>query len=246
MIFEDRNKNYLLELLRGKEDERIGELFPGQNSKLWSTFSYKDKYYTIKNIVDDMLELAPFGDPRLPALVKFVEERRNVRLWDAYHYRYTKAHRGSIRRELQKRYRKYRIQRKKEQELVRVEQQRLEAETLENKKEIAVIEFDIELTQRIADNNIPKDDRRNLSLQEAHKLLIEEYTAQGLTGVVQQLKSHPARQEETFDEVADRIKNIYLKKYDLFHYSEFKEALDARAVKTKRFFYKGKDLYPKK
>lgn len=239
-------KNHLVKCLNKREAEKIKRLFENIDSPLWSEYSFKDKYYTLACILNDILKIAPWGDKRLPRLIKFVEKQMDITLWDRHHYRWTKPHRGSLKKHINKQFLKYRDQKqielKEEQEKIKIN----EYEETAIKLEIVTGEFAIELIEAIYADKVPRDNNLNISLQEAHQLMIREYEEQGLNELANQIKDNPPIHKCIFAYVASQMKDIYLKENDELPQDKLEETLTAQIKKIKKFTYPSKrDTYPK-
>lgn len=224
-------KNDLLKDLVSREAKAIKRLFNNQPSRLWSEYSYKDKNYTIKDIVNDILILAPFSDRRHIKLVKFVEKQKNITLWDKDHIRWTKPHRGIIHNELKREFRRQRRKRR-----LAVHQT-----TTENKIKIVANEFDMELVETIYKNDTPKTDTpyQHDTSEYNRRVLYHEYK-----GNYKLIEGKP-KSVPTFKDIAYPLRDKYLQTHTDLPKLKLKKALRLKIKEISKFIYPNrKDQYP--
>ena len=214
-----------------REAMRIKKLFDGASSRLWSEYSYKDRAYTISDIVKDILKLAPFGDKRHFTLVKFVEKQMDVTLWDRDHYRWTKPYRGSIRNLLSEEFRR---QRKKR---VSSKKQKTQDTKIKNIDE----KFGLELVEVIYENDTPRTDsphQHDISVYN-RRVLYHEYE-----GKYKLIEGKP-KKVLTFKEIAYPMRDRYLQEHTDVPKQKLFKALQLRIKEVSKYIYPNrKDTHP--
>ena len=233
-----RPKNYLLiviDTINRKKDRdlknRIKSLIGNKISFLHYGDIFNYRSYSTKQISDELLRIYSFRDENFFKLKKLVDERMKLTFYDNYHMRLSKPHRGNIGIELSKRFKSDIVKSNRDIKI-------------DNKINIAVFEFDIELTQLIEDKRLHKtalDYKQNIKRynEELNRLLND-----GEKEAYEILKKTPPKEQDTFNSVSKQLQDKYIDKYIELPRTKLLKALKNRTKDIKEYFYKGRDNYP--